>query len=292
MNNYQNLASAVLENGQLRVEYLTTAGPRVVGLSYRGSPNMLADLHDVIWDTPNGAYFPIGGHRLWIAPESKEKTYVPDNTGLQVRPVPNGVELTGASETNSGVRKTLRIELDPVSPTVRLVHTILNENPAPVSLAPWGITQFRQGGTVFLPQPDGNTDPQGLLPNRRLVLWPYTRINEPRLVLRDDFILIHAEAALPPVKLGYASTAGWLGYWWDGILFRKSTDPQPGASYPDGGCNSEVYCGDRFVELETLGPLVTLAPGQTTQHVETWDVFEGLEQPFIPEEVRELVEGM
>jgi hypothetical protein len=289
MNNYHDLASAALVNDVLRLEYLTTAGPRIVGLSYRGSPNMLADVHDLIWDTPNGPYLPLGGHRLWISPESPEKTYIPDKVGLQARPVPNGVELTGASEASSGVRKTLRIELDPASPVIRLVHTILNESPALVTFAPWAITQFCQGGTVLLPQPVGNTDPHGLLPNRLLVLWPYTRINEPRLVLRDDFILVHAEAGLPPVKLGYANKAGWMGYWWNGILFRKSTDPRPGASYPDGGCNSEVYCGDRFVELETLGALVTLASGQSTQLTETWELYTGLDQPFIPAEIRELL---
>ena len=129
-----------------------------------------------------------------------------------------------------------------------------------------------------------------LLANRRLVLWPYTRINDPRLVLRDDFILLHARPALPPVKVGYANTAGWMAYWRDGILFRKSFDLQPGAAYPDGGCNAETYCGDRFVELESLGALVSIAPGMSTQLSETWELFAGLDVSFIPKEIRELVE--
>jgi hypothetical protein len=289
MTNYHDLPTAVLENSHVRLEYLTTAGPRIVGLSYRGSPNLLADVPDISFDTPDGPYFPLGGHRLWISPESPEKTYVPDKAGVSVREIPNGVELTGLRETRSGVRKSIRIELEPDSPTLRLVQTIVNENPGPLTFAPWGITMFCQGGTVLLPQPVGNTDPHGLLPNRLLVLWPYTRIHEPRLVLRDDFILVHAEADVPPVKLGYTSTAGWLAYWRDGILFRKSFDLHPGASYPDGGCNSEVYCGDRFVEMESLGPLASLAPGQATQLTETWELFVGLDLPFIPMEIRDLL---
>ena len=177
--------------------------------------------------------------------------------------LPHGVELTGASETISGVRKSIRIELYPTAPIVRLVHTVVNESSSPLSFAPWAITQFCQGGTVLLPQPVGNTDPHGLLSNRLLVLWPYTRINDPRLVLRDDFILVHADAALPPVKLGYANRAGWLAYWRNGLLFRKSFDLHPGAAYPDGGCNAEVYCGDRFVELESLGIAGSVQPGQS-----------------------------
>jgi len=289
MQKFHGFPTAVLENDHLRLEYLTTAGPRIVGLSYHGSPNLLADVYDMIWDTPNGDYRPLGGHRLWVSPEAPEKTYVPDMAGLLVKEIPGGVELSGAVEASAGVRKIIKMELDPSAPLLRLVHTIVNETAAPLTYAPWGITQFVQGGTVVLPQPVGNTDPQGLLPNRLLVLWPYTRFHDPRLVLRDDYILVHAGAALPPVKVGYASTAGWLAYWYDGILFRKSFEMHPGAAYPDGGCNAEVYCGDRFVELESLGVLESLAPGKSMQLIETWEIYPDLDVPFIPKEIQKLL---
>ena len=290
MQNFHGLPSAILENDHLRVEYLTTAGPRIVGLSYNGSPNLLADIFDIVWDTPNGDYMPLGGHRLWISPESPEITYVPDKTGLSVKQLPKGVELQAASEVPSKVRKSLQIEIDPAAPLLRLIHTIVNESSSAQTFAPWAITQFRQHGTVLMPQPVGNTAPHGLLPNRLLVLWPYTRIHDdPRLVLRDDFILLHAEPALPPIKVGYACPAAWLAYWWNGILFRKSFELHPGAVYPDGGCNAESYCGDRFVELESLGVLASVAPGQSVQLTETWELYPSLDVPFIPKEIRNIL---
>jgi hypothetical protein len=289
MEKFHDLPIGVLENEHVRLEYLTTAGPRIVGLSYRGSPNMLADVHDLAWDTPNGAYHPYGGHRLWISPESPEKTYIPDGTGLQMQQFPNGVELTGVKEIGSGVRKSMRIELATGQPGFRLTHSIRNENPDPIRIAPWSITMFRLGGWVLLPQPAGNADPYGLLPNRFLALWPYTRLNDPRLIWRDDFILLHATSDLPPAKLGYAGTAGWLAYWLDGILFRKSFDIQAGAVYPDGGCNTESYCNNQDVELESLGPLETLAPGASSHLSETWELKAGLDVPFIPMEIRDLI---
>ena len=289
MSDFHGLPTAILENDQIRLEYLTTAGPRIVGLSYRGSTNLLADVHDIVWDTPHGKYFPLGGHRLWISPEIPEKTNIPDKTGAQVRDIPGGVELIGASEPGSGIRKSVRVVLEAEHPVVQLAHTIVNENPAPITIAPWAITMFALGGIVLLPQPVGNTDPHGLLHNRLLALWPYTRINDPRLTLRDDFILIHATPSLPPVKLGYSNSMGWLAYWSNGILFRKSFDLNPGTTYPDGGCNAESYCGDRFVELESLGPLVTLAPGEETALTETWELFPTLEVPFIPKVIRDLL---
>jgi hypothetical protein len=287
MDNFHSLPIAVLENAQIRLEYLTTAGPRIVGLSYHGSPNMLADVYDIVLKPPYEAYSMLGGHRLWISPESPENSYVPDKTGLSVQKIPQGVILSGASETSTGIRKSIRIELDPAAALVRLVHSIVNESSSPVTYAPWAITQFCQGGTVLLPQPTENSDAYGLLPNRLLVLWPYTSINDARLALRDDFILVRADAALPPMKLGYANRAGWVAYWRDGSLFRKSFDLLTGVTYPDGGCNSEVYCGDRFVELESLGVLGALAPGQTVQHTETWEFFPSLDVPFIPAGIRE-----
>ncbi len=289
MSDFYGLPTAVLENEYIHLEYLTTAGPRIVRLSYRGSPNLLADVHDILWNTPHGEYSLLGGHRLWISPEVPEKTNIPDKSGVQARECTDGVELNGASEPGSGVRKIVRIELDAEHPIVRLTHTIVNENPVPITIAPWAITMFRQGGTVILPQPIGNADPHGLLSNRIVVLWPYTRISDSRLILRDDFILLQAISSLPPIKLGYYNTAGWLAYWLEGILFRKTLDIHTGATYPDSGCNTETYCNDRFVELESLGPLATIAPGATTQLSETWELYPNLDVPFIPDEICSLL---
>jgi hypothetical protein len=91
------------------------------------------------------------------------------------------------------------------------------------------------------------------------------------------------------MKVGYANRAGWLAYWSNGILFRKSFEMLASAVYPDGGCNAEVYCGDRFVELESLGVLGTVAPGQEVHLNETWELYPGLDVPFVPAEIRELL---
>jgi hypothetical protein len=290
MADFHGLPSSALENKHLRLEYLAAAGPRIVGLFFNDSPNLFADMFEMTSDTPLGIYHFLGGHRLWISPETIEKTYIPDDSGLEVAPVPNGVKLTGPREPVTGLRKSILVELEAGRPAVRLVHTITNESPDPATFAPWALSMFRLGGTVILPQPVGNTDPRGLLSNRLLVLWPYTRINDPRLVLRDDCILLHAAPAQPPVKLGYRNTPGWLAYWHDGVLFRKSYDVHPGADYPDGGCSAESYNDHRFVELESLGPLVELSPGGGTTLIETWELYDTLDVPFIPQEVRELLQ--
>jgi len=46
-----------------------------------------------------------------------------------------------------------------------------------------------------------------------------------------------------------------------------------GACYPDHGCNFELYSDPDFLELETLGPLIELSPGQTVTHEEEWSLW-------------------
>ena len=53
----------------------------------------------------------------------------------------------------------------------------------------------------------------------------------------------------------------------------------PKATYTDHGCNTEVYTEAAFFEVESLGPLVTLAPGQTASHKERWFLFSGVTIP-------------
>ena len=216
------------------------------------------------------------------------RTYAPDTGELQITDLPDGVILETQTEPGTGIRKRIEIRLAAGQPSVTLTHTLINDGLWPIELAPWTITQFRLGGTAILPLPVGNMDPSGLLPNRSLSFWPYARLTDPRLSLRDEFSLFHAEADAT-FKMGYFNSHGWLAYWVDGVLFRKSFGAQTDVKYPDNNCNAELYCNDEFVELESLSPLVTLNPGGSTQHVETWDVFE---KSALPDELKEIVDNL
>ena len=47
-------------------------------------------------------------------------------------------------------------------------------------------------------------------------------------------------------------------------------------TYADRGCNFELYTDANILEVETLGPLATLAPGEKTEHTEIWSLFSGV----------------
>jgi hypothetical protein len=273
----------ILQNDFIQVEYRTDS-LRINRLTPAGRTSLLADLSGVPpISTSYGDFHFRGGHRLWHAPEAKPRTYIPD-TPVTATQLPEGVLLESQTEPGTGIRKQIEIHLTPDESTVTLTHILINDGMWSIELAPWAITQFRLGGTVILPMPVGNADPAGLLHNRQFSLWPYAHINDPRLKLGDEFILFNADALLPPFKIGYFNPDGWLAYWLDGVLFRKMFEADKKLSYPDNNCNAEMYCGDQFVELESLGPLTRLDPGALLRHVERWEVSEEID--FLPEDIR------
>lgn len=285
MKDNNGLSTRTLVAGPLELDYLETAGPRIVGLRYKGSANLLASVPEISIQTPYGEYRYLGGHRLWYAPEAMPRSYIPDHDGLTIEQLSNGILLQGKSEMGTGIRKSIEIRLSPDRPHVSLTHTLVNDGLWDVELAPWAITMFRLGGTAILPFQIENADMNDLLPNRRISLWAYSKINDPRLHFEDDFILVSARQKMPLFKIGTFNPRGWIAYWNEGILFRKIFDVHAGITHPDYGCNAEIYTDESFIELESLAPLVKLAPGNSVSHTEDWELYDSLDQDFLPKKI-------
>ena len=291
MGDFHGEPTRVLENQFLQLEYLANSA-RIVRLTPRGRINLFAEVEYKTVETSHGTFRFRGGHRLWHAPEAMPRTYMPDNEAAQVSELPKGVRIDMPAEPWTHIAKSIQIELNPDQPQVILRHELRNEGPWAVEFAPWALTMFSLGGVGIFPQPVGNTDEAGLLSNRRLVLWPYTRLDDPRLRLRDDFLLVHATPQLPPIKFGYFNPHGWMAYALAGVLFVKHYDGQSNASYPDHGCNAESYCNDEFIELESLGPLTNVEPGASVVHNEIWEVHTELPSELIPPEIQKIIAAL
>jgi hypothetical protein len=268
---FHGRATGVLENDQLQLEFLLDAGPRIVRLGRRDTPgNILAETPAYSWATVYGEpYELIGGHRLWVAPETPAEQQVPDTKPVEVTWLPGGVELAGGTLTREQLSRSIRIQLQPGEPAVKLVHTLRNCGEDTVEAAAWSLTALAVGGVAHLPQQQGPVEAEHL-PNRHLVFWPYSSIADPRLELRDDEIRLHASPADGYFKLGYFNRTGSLAYVRDGLRFEKSFAVHDGEPHADFGCNVESYVSDEFLELETLSPLRRLAPGESVEHRETW----------------------
>jgi hypothetical protein len=222
-------------------------------------------------ETPGQAPFRMhGGHRLWSAPEVPEVTYRSDDEPVTVERAADSVAFSH-HQASTGLRRTMRIT--PTPDSVVIDHALRNDGAATTRVAPWAITMLTPGGEAWLPRSLDALDANGLQANGSLVLWPYTRLGDPRLVLGDPVIRVRAVAGSEGrVKVGLQGRPGWATYRLGDAVLVKRVAWLEGETYPDMDASIQCYsCGD-FIEVETLGPLATLSPGDTTVHRETWSL--------------------
>lgn len=252
----------------LAVTVSTGLGPRILGLAGPDGRNVLADLPEARISLPGLLdYRLLGGHRLWNTPEVPEVTYRPDDAPVTVTEIPGGLDLAGAPDPVQGVAKRIRVTI--ADGAVHLEHEIRNVGSAPLETAAWAITQVPPAGEAWLPVTMGDLNGPWL-PNRALVLWPYSAVGDPRLILGDDIVRVRGVAGAPGrVKIGTQRQRGWIAWRDGGTLLLVETAEEAG-TFGDMGASLQCYsCGD-FVELETLGPVVTLAPGASVTHRQRW----------------------
>jgi len=277
--NFHGNKTVEYENKFFRVECLAEAGPRIVRLipSWTGE-NLFAELPDFTTKAETGEFHFYGGHRLWHAPESVKYTYIADDSGVTFKQYEDGVRLEGPIAQRTSIRKTINIQMSSNHPFIVVKHILENHGWASVRLSPWALTMMRPGGMAILPQQSGIIESE-LLPNRRFALWPYSRWDDERLKLGNDYILVKSSSNPQPFKLGYFNTRGWLAYLYDDTLFVKRFGVRRNEDYPDFGSNSEVYTNHRFTELESLGPFIDLPAQKEVVHTETWEVYRDTEIP-------------
>ncbi len=259
-----------LTDGIVELTVATAYGPRVVGFSLAGGTNVFAELGNLGIDLPDGRTYTLrGGHRLWVAPEVPELTYVPDDHPVAVESSPGRISLQATDNGETGIDKTIEMSVD--AGIVTVTHTLRNRLAEVIGVAPWAITQLQPGGTAILPLPLDPVDQYGLQPNSSVVLWPYTGTADNPFVMKDRLLLLDA-ARRTQTKVGIALHRGWLAYSRDGLVFVKRSSHQPDGRYLDMGASGQCYSNPDFLELESLGEQTQLAQGESVTHIETWEL--------------------
>lgn len=266
-----------------RFELIAAAdfGPRIISLrSLAGGGNLMLEFPQGSDDSAGPDGFRLrGGHRLWHAPEHIVRSYQPDNGAPRLTLSGHGFTLAQATEAKTGVRKTMRIEAVDAG-TIRITHTLTNEGLWAIECAPWALTMLRPGGYGVVPLlPKGDHAKGDLLPGFSIVPWSYTDLSLPVWDLHRDYIGLDSRRAQSPQKIGLTAYLGWSAYWLDGVTLVKHAQFDRRLTYPDFGCVFETFCNPIVVEMETLGALRPLAPGESIEHVEHWTLFDGLDRP-------------
>jgi hypothetical protein len=275
-----------LDNGEVELIVTGDVGPRLIHFGFAGKENLFAVLPGTAGLTGGEDWRVYGGHRLWHAPEAMPRTYYGDNHPVKVEF--DGVVLRIAQpvEPWTGIQKKMEIRMAKTGARILVRHILVNQSMWPVELAPWALTVMAPGGTAIAPLPPRGSHPEHLLPSGTIALWPYTNMADPRWTWGERFVMLRQDAGRPlPQKIGFNAPDGWAAYVRNDTLFVKRFEVQPGADYLDFGSCLELFTDDSMLEVETLGPARTLAPGQSAIHDETWYLAAHVSQPFSDEDV-------
>jgi hypothetical protein len=281
--------------GLVELVVVTTIGPRILSLRFDGGANVL---YEDETDFGRGAWRLYGGHRFATAPESAA-TYTSDNAQCDAR-ITCGRLVIAQPVDASGLQKTWTIGPNGRTPGFEIVHELTNQSRRAWYGAPWACTCVKPDGSVIIPRPSpANTrqlDLEDWFPcppeaeeigtpagDVRLVAdsegaryWAltddeYAGPTSPQWGWNGDHFVTH-----PPLakgKVGLFSPEGCLAFVRSDLTFRiHAVELALHRAYPHGGCNVEVYTSAHYLELETLGPLTTLAPGEQLTHRQLWQL--------------------
>jgi hypothetical protein len=281
-----------LSNGVIDVIVVPQIG-RIMAFEFTNQPDTNVLFNNPIWagksapPAPNPAdskTFPsdwrnFGGDKVWPSPQDdwprrQPVGWPPDpsfDTGpYQVTRLPNGVRLTGPVSPYFGIRLVRDITLPPGSATLHLHDTFLKvTGPPGPPLGIWSISQVRGDSTVFLP-----LNKHGLFPDVGLTPLQDSKFPMPNWHLRGDILAITRPSNMG-TKVGVDDGEGWAACLYGGdLLFSEHFTRDPHAVYPDKGVSAEVFTnGDdsqAYLEMEALGPLVTLKSGQRLSRDIVW----------------------
>lgn len=278
-----------IDNGEAELIVTLDVGPRIMSYRLAGGTNVFKEYAEQMGGSGESEWRIRGGHRQWTGPEDHTRTYALDNGPVRATEVDKGLlRFTPAPEGVYGLQKELDVRLASSGSRVTVVHRYTNIGEGPIELAPWSVSVMAPGGVEIIPLPDKRPHPSNpkqarsaadFAPNQLMAVWPYLDFQDPRWRFGTKFITLRHDEGRGPTKLGLAHRMGSVGYLNASTLFVKWFEYRAGQLYPDDGVNFETFTNEEMLEIETLGPLISLDPGQAVEHTERWELFDGLGAP-------------
>ncbi|MEA2026484.1 MAG: hypothetical protein U9O18_07315 [Chloroflexota bacterium] len=263
-----------IDAGRVRLMVTTSVGPRVLGLLTEDGRNHFASLPEMTLDCPGSDPIHLrGGSRLWVAPEDPRFTYRPDDDPVGVEEIPDGVKLVTRPDPVSETSREISIRITGPE-RFAFDYRVVNHAESPQRLAAWAITMMAPAGRAWLPLLTEPFDPGGFQGQRNIVLWSYSRNGDPRYFVHDYGLEVRAstDPGLGRFKVGTSLRPGWAAHWREGVMLVKYAGHDESREYADMGASGQIYSQHDFTELETLGPLTDLDPGDAAEHHEDWAV--------------------
>ncbi len=288
-----------VSNGEIEFVITVETGPRIIRLAKVGGVNELfEDLkgeafaedesYTEFWGGKR--WENMGGHRFWHSPEAMPRTYIPHDLPIDCHILEDGVSVS-VDIDKIGIRNVMTATMT-AEGEITVKHTAVNIGQWSMKFAPWCISVFEHGGLEVIPVSKKDTK---FLSNRTLMLWPYSDAKDSRFDMDNNYICM---TTLPDgddknpnaFKIGINCEDGFAMYFNHNNLFVKKFGYVDGANYPDNGCNFESYTNFKIMEIESLGALCELEPGEQTEYTEVWNLFCNVEKPNSIKEIDEMVQ--
>ena len=272
-----------VSNGIIDVAVMIDKGPRIIRYGFTGETNELCDDAPLTVDVEgyDEPWYLFGGHRLWPSPEKFPKTYYPDNDPVEYELTEKGVRVIKPAHPNVHIESVFDITVEEGDTKITINHTLINKGEWPIRTACWCPTNMKPGGMMVVPfsiAPSHFVD--GAKDIRKLVLWPYAKMDDRRIKWGNNFVMVqHEEGNTDQTKFSITNKDGWTAYFNHNNLFIKRFEYIPGAEYPEGGGNSVTFMIEFMHEVESLSPMTDIQPEGSLSHVETWELHKGVASP-------------
>ena len=270
-----------ISNGVIEAYVTVDLGPRIIRFGFVGQQNILNDhrekfspLTDEKYEALFGkgkAWESMGGHRIWVTPESYPETYTPDDEAVKYEVTDDGVVFTAAQDVEVGIAKTLTLKMEPNAAKMSVKMNVKNISGKKREYAIWAISVCEAGGNLIIPM---NTNDTGLLHNRSISVWPYTDLSDSRLRFGKKYVVISQDVnATCPAKLGFDLNDGTAHYVLGDDIFTKRYDAYHGKlPYPDENCSFETYTDNVMIEVESLSDIKAVENGDSHEYTEYWSL--------------------
>ena len=269
----------VLENADARVVLTGEGGGRVLEYSWKGANAMYLSPSQKgwTWDPEEEAPWegPTGG-RLDIGPE----TTIPAHPELWLGDWeveitgPRRARMTSVEDGPTGVQLVRDFELAEEGSHLRCTQIIRNVSDKHQSWGHWSRTFAPGGGIVVIPLSETSRFPQHYIrygPGPVMNFQP----SDPAIRQRDGFLEVLGTPE--QAKLGMDSTEGWFAYLMhhdQAFVKRYRTWPERVYGEMAALTISIWYYKNEMCELEPIGPLQPLDPGEAAAFTEDWYLLE------------------
>ncbi len=277
---FGGFAAVELSTPALKLIAVHGTGPRLAWLSLPTGDNLL------LWDgakpatyartMPDKSWTLRGGHRVWTArgaADESEETYQNDDAPGTCQTRADGFTVMGAVDPVTRTRRGIAVTVL-AADRLQVDNILVNEGDMLYGCGMWALTCTVPNPSTryVIPLGDGSSwDTTTITVFRTWAGHGTGSFREEQFELTDDAYVLtpRGRETKRMIKAPHGMIAMVDAQ--RGCTFSISAPWEAGQTYP-GDANLAMYVGpDNFmVEMETMGPMVVLKPGQQVVHRQLW----------------------